>query len=447
MDVPDVHFTKTSDGVNIAYQTLGRGPDLLFHLGWPSQLFMLWEHPAVANFFTRLASFSRLILFDPRGNGLSDRGLMPLTFEGWAEDITAVLDATASMQCAHFGCNFGGRVALMYAATYPGRTSVVATFGAHPATLRDDDYPWGTTRESLATVVQMVEAATGQDRREFMFQSVAPSLSSDRSGAVWWSRLFLSALSTNETISQIWSFAEFDIRQLLESVRAPTVLMHRSGDRMTDPRASRYMAERIPGAKLIEYSGDDHIPFFEGSERILSDLEELVTGNRRAADADRVLATVMFTDIVDSTPTAVRLGDERWTDVLQQHNRIVDEELRQHRGKKIKTTGDGLLATFDGPARGVRCALAICKAVQPLGVEVRAGLHSGEIELLGNDIGGIAVHIGQRVSGLAGAGEVLVSSTVKDLVAGSGIGFADRGVHSLKGIPEEWRIFAVGSSA
>jgi class 3 adenylate cyclase/pimeloyl-ACP methyl ester carboxylesterase len=447
MDVPEVHFTKTSDGVNIAYQTLGRGPDLVFHLGWPSQLLILWEHPAVARFFTRLASFSRLILFDPRGNGLSDRGPMPLTFEGWAEDITAVLDAAGSMQCAHFGCNFGGRVALMYTATYPARTSVVATFGAHPATLRDEDYPWGTTRESLEMVVQMVKANEGQDRREVMFQSVAPGLSNDRSGAVWWSRLFMSALSANENVSQIWSFMEFDIRQLLESVRAPTVLMHRSGDRMTDPRASQYMAERISGAKLIEYPGDDHLPFFEGSEQILADLEELITGNRRAADADRVLATVMFTDIVDSTPTAARLGDERWTGVLQQHNRIVDDELRQHRGKKIKTTGDGLLATFDGPARGVRCAQAICEAVRPLGVEVRAGLHAGEIELLGNDIGGIAVHIGQRVSSLAGPGEVLVSSTVRDLVSGSGIGFSDRGVHALKGIPEEWRIFAVDSPA
>ncbi len=443
MEPPETKFARTSDGFHIAYQVLGKGPDLLFQLGWPTQLLMLWEQPAVARFFNRLASFSRLILYDERGTGLSDRGQITNSFEESAEDITTVLDAAASMQCAHFGCNFGGRVALMYAAAYPARTSVVATFGAHPATLRDDDYPWGTTPEALETILSQIRASGGQERMQVMFEAIAPSLAGDPSGARWWSRLLMSALSPIEFVERVRTLAGFDIRQLLVSVRAPTLLMHRVGERMTDINASRYMADRILGAKLVEVPGIDHLPFFEGTEGILADLEELLTGARRPVDADRLLATVMFTDIVDSTPTASKLGDERWRKVLQQHNLIVDQELRQHRGKKIKTTGDGLLATFDGPARGVRCAQAICDAVRPLGVEVRAGLHAGEIELLGNDIGGIAVHIGQRVSSLAGPGEVLVSSTVRDLVSGSGIGFADRGVHALKGIPEEWRLFAV----
>jgi len=445
MDGLRTHYTKTADGINIAYQTLGAGPDLMFHFGWPSQLFALVQHPAVADFFRKVASFSRLILFDPRGQGLSDRGSLSYSFDSFLDDINAVLDATASFRCAHFGCHFGGRVALMYAATYPARTSAVATFGSHPATLRDDDYPWGTTPESLETVINMIRTVPGEDRFETFFHSIAPSQTSDPALMRWLTRNFMSAVSPVENGELVRSMVSFDVRRLLPSVHAPTVVMHRTGDLMSEVQASRYMAERIPGARFAEIPGQDSLPFFETPDAILGELEELVTGARKAAETNRVLSTVLFTDIVNSTPMAARLGDETWTDLLSRHDAIVDAELREHRGKKIKTIGDGTLATFDGPARAVRCAKAICDAVKPLGVEVRAGLHSGEIELLGSDIGGINVHIGQRVSGLAGASEVLVSSTVKDLVSGSGIAFDDRGTHTLKGIPDEWRLYAVES--
>jgi class 3 adenylate cyclase/pimeloyl-ACP methyl ester carboxylesterase len=374
---------------------------------------------------------------------MSDRGRGEHTFEDWAQDIGVVLDACASERAFHFGCHFGGRLALMFAATYPERTAGVATFGSHPATIRDDDYPWGTTVEALDQVLQQMRTDPGEGRRARVFDAAAPSVAGDPASKRWWVNLFMSAVSPQSSQNDLRAMIHFDIRELLGSVHTPTLLMHRVGDKMADIRATRYMADRIPGAKVIEVPGSDHLPFFEGADTILADVEEFVTGTRAHVDGDRVLATVLFTDIVASTEHATRLGDREWTRLLDRHDAVISRELERHRGRRVNPTGDGVLATFDGPARAVRCAEAIVSSVRPLGVEVRAGLHTGEIERRGEDIGGIAVHIGQRVSSLAGPGEVLVSRTVTDLVAGSGIEFTERGEHELKGVSGKWTVYAV----
>jgi class 3 adenylate cyclase/pimeloyl-ACP methyl ester carboxylesterase len=444
---PEIRYAQTRDGYNIAYQVVGDGPDLTFQLGWPNQLFALWQHPAIATFFERLSSFSRLILFDRSGGGLSDHRPLEHTFDMWAEDMLAVLDACGSTRCAHLGCHFGGRLALMFAATYPARTTAVVTFGSHPATLRDEDYPWGSRREDFERVVAEASRMPGEARVREIFDSIAPSVAGDAAAQRWWVATYMSGGSPRTAARELRSLVDFDIRRLLSAVQTPTLLMHRLGDRMADIGATRYMAERIPGARMIEVPGDDHVPFFEGADAILADIEEFITGSRRVPEPDRVLATVLFTDIVGSTEHAARMGDKRWTEVLDKHDAVVREEVGRHRGRRVNPTGDGVLATFDGPARAVRCAQAIVESVRPLGIEVRAGLHTGEVELRGEDIGGIAVHIGQRVSALAGPGEVLVSRTVTDLVAGSGLVFDARGERELKGVPGRWAVYALTSEA
>ena len=442
---PSVRYTNVG-GLQLAYQVVGDGPrDLMFHLGYPSHLELQWEHPAVARFYHRLASFSRLIVFDRRGTGLSERGLEIHGFDARMDDINAVLDAVGSDQCGHVGVGIGGRVALLFAATYPERTAAVATIAGHPATFKDEpDYPWGTTQEDMDSITSQVLEGWGDVRNVEGFLSiVAPSMIDDPFTRDWWLRFLRSAMSPREVGEDLRAIIGVDIRHVLSTIRVPTLMLHRSGDRMADVEASRYMAERIPGARFVELPGEDHLPFFGDQEAMLDELEEFFTGIRPAPRSDRVLATVLFTDIVGSTERAAEVGDQRWRDLLQAHHTLVRRELARFGGREIDTTGDGFLATFDSPARAIRCAVTAAGAVRGMGLEIRAGVHTGEIEVTGDNVQGIAVHIGARVAALAGGSEVVVSQTVKDLVAGSGFAFDDAGTHTLKGVPDEWRIYRV----
>jgi class 3 adenylate cyclase len=440
---PPFDYARRQDGRRVAYQVVGDGDlDLVFLFGWPTHLGLMWENPSFAGFLDKLASFSRLILFDRVGGGLSDRGGAAPGFEDEMDDVRAVLAAVGSERAALFGCHSGGRLALLLAATYPDRVSAVVTFGSHPATLRDDDYPWGSTLEEHEQLLALIRDGETFDE-DMILSMVAPSEAIDPSVRHWFRMFVMSGATLAEQYEGIRVLGPVDIRGLLGSVQAPVLVLHRTGDRAADVRASRYMAERIPGARFVELPGDDHLPFFGDQDAVVAQTQEFLTGATPVADPDRVLATVLFSDIVDSTRLAAELGDRRWHRVLVDHQEAVRRQLDRFRGREIKTTGDGFLATFDGPARAIRAADALRAGLRELGLEVRVGLHTGECELLGEDIGGIAVHIAARVLGRAGAGEVLCSRTVKDLVAGSGFRFADRGTHTLKGIPDDWQLYAV----
>ncbi len=443
---PAVRYTNVED-IQLAYQVVGDGPpDLLFQIGYPWHLELQWEHPAVARFFERLASFSRLILYDRRGTGLSERGIGMHGFEERMDDLRAVLDAVGVDRCGQVGVAMGGRVALLFAATYPERTQAVATIAGHPATFKDEpDYPWGTTQEELDQIIEGAQMGWGGTGPAQLLQVAAASVADDPFTRDWWFRLVRSGMTPREVVEDLRAIAGVDIRDVLSSVRVPTLILHRRDDPLSDIRASRYMAERIPGARFVDLPGEDELPFFGDQDAILDELEEFFTGVRPAARSNRVLATVVFTDIVGSTQRAALLGDGRWRDLLEAHRSIVRRELSHFHGREIDVTGDGFLAVFDGPARAVRCAVAAAQAVHAIGLEIRAGVHTGEVEILGDQVEGIAVHIGARVAALAGEREVLVSQTVKDLVAGSGLSFEDAGTHTLKGVPEEWRIYRVAS--
>ena len=438
---PPVAFTRNAGGQTIAYQVLGDGPiDLLFFLGWPTHLALQWEHPAFADFLRGLAAFSRLIVFDRPGTGLSDRGPTGHAFEEWIDDTRAVMDAVGSERAALFGCHLGGRLALWFAGTHPERTSAVVSFAGHPATLRDDDYPWGSSAEERAWVVERMR--DGTLALDDLLREIAPRDAEDPATRRWWSTYFLSGASPRETVDELLSLGPVDIRGLLPAVRVPVLLLHRTGDRLSDVHASRYMAERLPDATLRELPGDDHLPFFGDQDTVLALTEEFLTGTAPAAERDRVLLTVMFTDIVDSTATATRLGDRRWERLLADHDEVVRGALARFRGREVETTGDGFLATFDGPARAIRAAAAAHAELAEHGLRIRVGLHTGECEIVGDHIRGIAVHIAARVMARADGGEILCSRTVKDLVAGNGFRFADRGTHRLKGVDDEWQLYA-----
>ena len=441
---PRFEFARRQDGRRVAYQVAGEGDlDLVFLFGWPTHLGLMWEDPSFAAFLGKLSSFSRLILYDRSGGGLSDRGQGGYVFEDEMDDVRAVLEAVGSERAALFGCHTGGRLALLMAATYPDQVSGVVTFGSHPATLRDEDYPWGTTVEEHEGLLAMIRSGGAFDDGARFLEMVAPREAGDASVAHWLRMFIVSAATFAEQYEGIRSLGPVDIRGLLGSVQAPVLVLHRTGDRAADVGASRYMAERIPGARLVELPGDAHFPFFGDQDAVVGLTQEFLTGAIPVLEPDRVLATVLFTDIVDSTRLAAELGDQRWHRVLVGHQEVVRQQLARFRGREVKTTGDGFLATFDGPARAIRAADAIRAGLRDLDLEVRAGLHTGECELLGDDIGGIAVHIAARVLGQAGAGEIVCSRTVKDLVAGSGFAFADRGTHSLKGVPDSWQLYAV----
>jgi pimeloyl-ACP methyl ester carboxylesterase/plasmid stabilization system protein ParE len=437
---PKTRYAK-SGGVHIAYQVVGDGPvDLVYAPPWIGNMELFWEEPAYVRFLERLASFSRLILFDKRGTGASDRtGPIPL-IEQQIDDLTAVLDAVGSRRAALVGASEGGSLCTLFSATHPERTSALILCGA-VATLRwSPETPWAPTRETFETWIATVEREWGGP---LAFGQFAPSVADDERFRDWWARLLRLAASPATAIELLRMLDAIDVRSVLPTIRVPTLVLHASGDRMVHVENGRYLARHIPNAKYVELASEDHFPYLQGSETILSEIEEFVTGVRQAAEADRVLATVLFTDIVGSTTRAAELGDQRWRDLLERYQTLVRRDLARFRGREVKTLGDGFLAIFDGPARAIRCARAIRDGVRPLGIETRAGLHTGECQLMGEDVGGIAVHIGARVAASASAGEVLVSSTVKELVTGSELAFVDRGAQTLRGVPGEWRLFAV----
>jgi pimeloyl-ACP methyl ester carboxylesterase len=438
--IPQVRYAK-SGGVSIAYQAFGQGPlDLVLIPGWVSNIEIFWEEPAFARFLKRLASFARVILLDKRGTGLSDRVSDMPDLETRMDDVRAVLDAVGSERAALFGYSEGGVMCALFAATYPQRTSALIMHASYARLTRQPDYPWGPTDAERQV---FLDAAVRDWGGPIGIDTRAPSMAHDERFRQWWARQLRLSVSPAafETLSRM--NAQIDIRQVLPAIRVPTLLLHSVNDQTLPIGGSRYMAERIPGAKLVELSGADHIPWLADAEAVVEEVEEFLTGARHGPETDRVLATVLFTDIVGSSERAARLGDHRWKDLLESHHAVIRRELGLFRGREIDTAGDGFLAAFDGPARAVRCACAITDGVRSLGLEVRAGLHTGECETMGEKLGGIAVHIGSRVAALAQAGEVWVSSTVKDLVAGSGLSFQDRGICPLKGIPGAWNLFKV----
>jgi class 3 adenylate cyclase len=443
---PPVRFTRNANGTTLAYQVLGEGPvDLVFVFGWPSHLALMWEHPAFADFLRGLASFSRLILFDRTGNGMSDRGPTGHVFEDWMDDVRAVLTAVGSERAAFFGCHMGGRLAVLFAATHPELTTAVVAFAAHPATLRDDDYPWGASPEEREYLISLV-AAGGVDAGRLL-DDIAPTDGTDAATRRWWATYFHSAASARESLDEITAMGPVDIRGVLGAVRAPVLVLHRSHDRMAAVEAGRYLADRLVLATFRELPGDDHFPFFGDQDTVVALTQEFLTGTMPPSEPDRVVLTVLFTDIVGSTARAAELGDRRWRRLLEEHDTVVRANLARFRGREIETTGDGFLATFDGPARAIRAAAAVREELAEVGLAIRVGLHTGEVELDGEHVRGIAVHIAARVLSLAGDGELLCSRTVRDLVAGSGFRFEPRGSHRLKGVPDEWELFAAALTA
>jgi pimeloyl-ACP methyl ester carboxylesterase len=441
----ETRYAKSGD-VHIAYQVVGEGPfDLVFVPGFVSNVEAAWESPARARFFRRLASFCRLILFDKRGTGLSDRSSQIFTLEQRMDDVRAVMDAAGSERAALFGVSEGGPMSVLFAATYPERTTALVMYGSYAKRSWARDHPSGWREEEWATLLANIERHWGTPKG-LDLTIWAPGIAEDRSLVEATAAYFRAAASPGAALGVMQMNRDIDVRPALASVRVPTLIVHRTGDRAISVEQGRYMAERIRGAKFVELPGDNHMMWIGDQDAILDEVEEFLTGARRDPDPDRVLATVMFTDIVGSTERAAALGDRHWRDVLASYYALVRRELGHFRGREIDTAGDGFLAMFDGPARGVRCARAITRDVASLGIQIRAGLHTGEVEMLGEKPGGIAVHIGARVATQAPAGEVLVSSTVKDLVSGSGIQFEDRGVQALKGVPGEWHLFRVASA-
>lgn len=437
--VPETRYAKSGD-VNIAYQVVGDGPfDLVTVPGWVSHLEFAWEEPTMSRFLRRLASFSRLILLDRRGTGLSDRVADLPTLEQKMDDVRAVMDAAGSEHASLFGISEGGPMCAMFAATYPERTRSLALYGTIARGAATDDYPWGLAGDQSQAMLDRIEEVWGTG---YSLRFLAPSLADSEEARRNWGRFERLAVSPGAARRLIQILVDTDVRDILPAVHTPTLVVHRTGDVATPVGAGRYIAERIPGARYVELPGNDHFPWTGDTDRLLDEVEEFLTGERPSAEADRVLATVLFTDVVGSTELAVERGDRAWAGLLEGYQQVMREQLRRFRGHEVDTAGDGFFATFDGPARAIRCACAARDAVAHLGLKVRSGLHTGECEVIGEKVGGIAVHLGSRVVGVADPGEVLVSTTVKDLVAGAGLHFRDRGVHPLKGIPGEWRLFA-----
>jgi class 3 adenylate cyclase len=445
IEAPETQYAKTTDGSHIAFQIAGDGPlDLLFLPPYSGSVELAWELPSVAPVLRRLASFGRLITFNPRGTGLSDppgSGEEP-SLEEQAKEILVVLNAASSKRAALVANSVTGPLAIFFAASYPKRTSSLVLHGCYARLARAPDYPWGVPPEVIERAVARVvpEAGPGD---YLALKNIAPHAMRDSEFVAQWGRFIRAGRAPGKTRAYAEALAFADVRPGLRAVQAPTLVLYRSGDRFAGKPYAEYLARHIAGATLVELPGEDNLIFVGDSDADVDEIEEFLTGARHAPETDRVLATVLFTDIVGSTERAAGLGDRRWRRVLDSHDQAVRRLLDRFGGREVHTAGDGFLATFDGPGRAIQCACAICDAVGALGVEVRVGLHTGEIEVRGEDVAGMAVHIGARVSSVAEAGEVLVSSTVKDLVVGSAIEFADRGEHELKGVPGYWRLFAV----
>ena len=436
---PETRYARHGD-INIAYQVTGEGNvDLVFVPGWVSHIEYAWEETSLAPFLERMARFSRLILLDRRGTGLSDPVDQLPTLEERMDDVRAVMDTAGSERAFLFGISESGPMCTLFAATYPERTQGLVLCNTFASGVRSEDYPWALTLDQWNRLRLQIENEWGKG---ITAQIYAPSRAQDEVFRRSWGRFERRAVSPGAMYKILAMAMDTDVRHVLPSISVPTLVVHRANDRATRIEGGRYLAQHIPGAKLVEVSGEDHFPWVGDSDVILDEVERFVTGALPSAVPDRVLATVLFADIVDSTRHLADLGDNRWRELLEQFYAVLRGQLERFRGREIDTAGDGLFATFDGPARAIRCACATCEAVSPLGIAIRIGLHTGECEVLGEKVSGIAVHLGARVMAMAGPGEVLVSSTVKDLVAGSALRFTDRGAHSLKGVPGEWHLFA-----
>ena len=439
---PDVHYARSGD-LHIAYTTIGSGPiDVLIVPGFISHLEIMWENPAIVALFERITRYARLIILDKRGTGMSDPVAEAPTLEQRMDDIRAVMDAARSERATLIGVSEGVPLCVLFAAAFPQRCVALVLIGALARSTWAPDYPWATSKDALMeAAATFTLPAWGRGENIEIF---APSVATDPTMVDWWARIERLAASPGMLAQLFAMFLDTDVRDVLPLVQVPTLVLHRTGDRVVSVHAGRWLASQIPGARFVELPGRDHSPWAGDVDALAGEIEEFITGARSSTppEVDRVLASVLFIDIVASTERAAALGDARWRELLERYYAIVRSELSRYRGREVKTVGDGVLATFDGPARGIRAARAMVTAAAALRLETRVGMHAGEVEVMGDDIGGIAVHIGARVAAIAGSGEVLVSSTVKDLVAGSGISFIDRGLHNLKGVPGEWRLFS-----
>src|ERR671932_541535 len=426
---PETRYAKSGD-LHLAYQVVGDGPFDLLHIpGFVSNVEGMWDEPLLARFLRRLASFSRLILFDKRGTGLSDR--VPVdrlpTLEERMDDLRAVLDAAGSEQAALLSHSEGGNLAVLYAATHPERTRALVTTGMFAARVWSPDYPWAPTPEERERAIEAVEREWGTPEP---LVDLVPSRAHDRAFMERFAAYTRRSASPGAAAALLRMNTGIDVRAVLPTITIPTLVIHHTNDRDASVEEGRWIAAQIPGARFLELPGEDHLPWVGDQDRLLDEVEEFLTGTRPVREPDRVLATVLFTDLVGSTQRAAELGDRRWRELVEAHEAAVRRELARYGGRELDTAGDGFLAAFDGPARAIRAACAIGEALRQIGLDVRAGVHTGECE-----------HIDARVAAKAEAGEVVVSSTVKDLVAGSGIEFDDRGVHELKGVPGEWRLY------
>lgn len=442
MRIPETRYAKGGDGF-VAYQVIGDGPlDLVFIPDWVTNVDVMWEEPSLARFLRRLSSFSRLICFDKRGCGVSDPVPLDegLSAESWTDDTRTVLEAVSSERAAMFGHAEGGRMAMLFAATFPEKTSALVLLDSFARRVRDHDYPSGVPEEFLPHFFKLFDAGWGNGGH---LSTIAPSMAQDQRFREWYGRYQRLAMGPTQATNGYRNGFKFEVRAILAAIRVPTLVLHRRDNAYIRADNGRYLAEHITGARFKEVPGTDHLYHVGETGIILDAIQDFLTGRHEAAEEDRVLATVLFADIVSSTELAAQLGDRAWRDLLEGYYGVARREVAQFRGREIDTAGDGFFATFDGPARAIRSACAIRDAAASIGLTVRTGLHTGECEKLGEKVGGLAVHIGARVAAQAQPGEVLVSGTVRDLVAGSGIRFADRGTRTLKGVPGEWRLYSV----
>jgi len=437
---PETRYAK-SGNVHIAYQVSGDGPlDVVLVPGFISNVELAWDMPFSGSALRKIGTFARVISFDKRGTGLSDRTVGVPTLEQRMDDVRAVMDAVGVDRASLWGISEGGPMCILFAATYPTRTSALVLQGSFARLVQSSDQPFGYPQEVLAPTIARFEEQWGTGA---VVGNFFPSAADDPVMQEQIARYERNGASPSAMVEIVEMVAAIDVRPILSTIGVPTLVVHSTGDPMIAVEHGRYLAEHISGAHYIELPGDDHLTIREDEAGPFEDIEEFLTGQRPVPNPDRILTTVLFTDIVDSTRRAADLGDQHWRDLLDHHDQVMRRQLDRFRGREVKTTGDGFLASFDGPARAVHCALAACEALRSLGLELRAGVHTGECVQRGADLGGIGVHIGARVASLAEPSQVLVSRTVTDLVAGSGLAFADRGEHELKGVPGSWNLFSV----
>ena len=438
MKLPETRYAK-SGGVHVAYQTFGQGGlDLVVVPGWASHIEYAWEEPRLARFLEQLGRFARVTWFDKRGTGLSDRVTGVPILEERMDDVRAVMDAASIRRAAILGWSEGGSMATLFAASSPDRVQALILFGAFAKRLRSPDYPWAPTLEERMAWISQIEAGWGG---EVEVETLAPSMKDDPMFRRWFAAYGRLSVSPAAAVALATMNTSIDIRAVLGSVHVPTLVLHRTGDRDSLLGNGQYLASHIPGAKFVELPGEDHTCWTGDSGRVVEEIQEFLTGARSPASVDRVLLSILFTDIIGSTELASKLGDRSWRDLLDRHNHAVRAQLSRFRGREVKTTGDGFLAVFDGPARAIRSAEAIRRATADLGLQVRLGIHTGECELLDGDVAGVGVHIAARVAAQSSGRAVLVTSTVKNLTAGAGIQFTDAGLHSLKGVEGSWHLY------